>query len=129
MLQLIKKDLETFFRNVYRQWLSQYLNHLDIQIRNIDCAMTYIQRKKSQMRMMIDRRTIELENKYIDLMNDYHISSAKNIESGDINSIKNDLNEIETTYAQLEHYFLKLSQDKGNMKKECDFVQSLMYAY
>ncbi|MEJ7142022.1 hypothetical protein WL220_12615, partial [Staphylococcus capitis] len=64
-----------------------------------------------------------------DLMHEYHLSSAKVIEGGDIHSIKNDLNQIEKEYAQLENYFLKLREDKGFMKRECDFVQSLMYAY
>ncbi|QPA25064.1 hypothetical protein ISG41_04315 [Mammaliicoccus fleurettii] len=129
MVQLLRAYFERFFYELYHQVFSQYLNHLDLKIHDIDQALYYMQYKKVQLQLMIDRRTIELENKYIDLMDQHHIQCAKNIYGVDINTIKDDLNEIEKEYAQLESFYQQLNEDKNYVKRECDLLQLLLRAY
>lgn len=122
---LIKKMIDT----LYFEMFQNYLEKLDQQLENTTQAIRYIQNKKHQLQLMIDRQTIELENKYIDIMEQYQINIAQNIYCMDISKMKCALNEIENEYAQLENYVMRLNEDKDETKQKCHVVQALMNAY
>lgn len=105
MMQLMKTYMARFLNQCYQQGLYHYLTALDLKLQSIDETMCYIQRKKTQAQLMIDRRMLELENKYISLMDDYHIDHASNIYDATMASLKEELNKIESEYAQLESYY------------------------
>ncbi|QLK86388.1 hypothetical protein [Staphylococcus sp. 17KM0847] len=129
MIQLIKIYIERFLKQCYQQGLSQYLMTLDVKLQTIDDTMRYIQYKKTQAQLIIDRRMIELENKYINLMDERHIDQASNLYDVAMTSLKEELNKIENEYAQLENYYSQLGEDKKYTKCECNLLRSLVNAY
>ena len=129
MIQLMKTYIARFLNQCYQQGLYQYLTSLDLKLQSIDETMCYIQRKKAQVQLMIDRRMLELEYKYISLMDDYHIDHASNIYDATMASLKEELNKIESEYAQLESYYSQLDADKAYTKCECHLLRTLVNAY
>ncbi|KIX91249.1 hypothetical protein TP70_03305 [Staphylococcus microti] len=129
MMQLMKTYMARFLNQCYQQGLYHYLTSLDLKLQAIDETMCYIQRKKTQAQLMIDRRMLELENKYISLMDDYHIDHASNIYDATMASLKEELNKIESEYAQLESYYSQLDADKAYTKCECHLLRTLVNAY
>lgn len=128
MVQLLKTLIEKYVHKLYYQIFNHYLEKLDIQLCNINQAIRYIQIKKQQLQLIIDKQTVELENKYIEIMEEYQIKTAQNIYCIGINQIKEELNEIENEYAQLETYALRLKEDKADTKEQCHVLQALINA-
>ncbi|MFO3702524.1 hypothetical protein WER83_06485 [Staphylococcus felis] len=128
MVQLLKTLIEKYVHKLYYQIFNHYLEKLDIQLCNINQAIRYIQIKKQQLQLIIDKQTVELENKYIEIMEEYQIKTAQNIYCIGINQIKEELNEIENEYAQLETYALRLNEDKADTKEQCHVLQALINA-
>ncbi|REI09348.1 hypothetical protein DOS71_07695 [Staphylococcus felis] len=128
MVQLLKTLIEKYVHKLYYQIFNHYLEKLDVQLCNINQAIRYIQIKKQQLQFIIDKQTVELENKYIEIMEEYQIKTAQNIYCIGINQIKEELNEIENEYAQLETYALRLNEDKADTKEQCHVLQALINA-
>ncbi|MBH9580649.1 hypothetical protein DOS70_07930 [Staphylococcus felis] len=128
MVQLLKTLIEKYVHKLYYQIFNHYLEKLDVQLCNINQAIRYIQIKKQQLQLIIDKQTVELENKYIEIMEEYQIKTAQNIYCIGINQIKEELNEIENEYAQLETYALRLKEDKADTKEQCHVLQALINA-
>ncbi|AVP37506.1 hypothetical protein DOS77_04845 [Staphylococcus felis] len=128
MVQLLKTLIEKYVHKLYYQIFNHYLEKLDVQLCNINQAIRYIQIKKQQLQLIIDKQTVELENKYIEIMEEYQIKTAQNIYCIGINQIKEELNEIENEYAQLETYALRLNEDKADTKEQCHVLQALINA-
>ncbi|WP_349420707.1 hypothetical protein [Staphylococcus felis] len=128
MVQLLKTFIEKYVHKLYYQIFNHYLEKLDVQLCNINQAIRYIQIKKQQLQFIIDKQTVELENKYIEIMEEYQIKTAQNIYCIGINQIKEELNEIENEYAQLETYALRLNEDKADTKEQCHVLQALINA-
>ncbi|MCS4487300.1 hypothetical protein [Staphylococcus americanisciuri] len=129
MLQLVKTYIEQFLRQCYQQGIYQYLTSLDLKLQSINDTMRYIQHKKAQVQLMIDRRMLELENNYMNLIDDDHFEYASTIYDATMVSLKEELNKIESEYAQLESYYSQLDADKAYTKCECHLLRTLVNAY
>ncbi|REH88919.1 hypothetical protein DOS58_07670 [Staphylococcus felis] len=128
MVQLLKTLIEKYVHKLYYQIFNHYLEKLDVQLCNINQAIRYIQIKKQQLQLIIDKQTVELENKYIEIMEEYQIKTAQNIYCIGINQIKEELNKIENEYAKLETYALRLNEDKADTKEQCHVLPALINA-
>ncbi|MHB7928105.1 hypothetical protein ACYCJG_04255 [Staphylococcus chromogenes] len=73
MLRQVQQYLERFFNRLYVYEMSDCLAMLSTKIRNIDETILYTQQKKTQLQLLIDRETVALENKYIDLLDAQHM--------------------------------------------------------
>ncbi|UXR77741.1 MULTISPECIES: hypothetical protein [unclassified Staphylococcus] len=129
MMQQVKTYVERFLKQCYKQGIYQYMMSLDLKVQTIDDTMHYIQQKKSQVQLMIDRRMLELENKYITLADTHQFEHVANIYDETLASLKEELNKIESEYARLERYYSQLDADKAYTKYECRLLRTLVNAY
>ncbi len=109
--------------------MSDCLAMLSTKIRNIDETILYTQQKKTQLQLLIDRETVALENKYIDLLDAQHMRCPEKIHGKEITKMKVKLNEIESEYARLERYLTQLNAEKKEKQQECDLLLTLKLAY
>ncbi|AVQ33394.1 hypothetical protein C7J88_04115 [Staphylococcus muscae] len=129
MMQQVKSYIERFLKQCYKQGIYQYIMSLDLKVQTIDDTMHYIQQKKSQVQLMIDRRMLELENKYITLADTHQFDHVTNIYDETLASLKEELNKIESEYARLERYYSQLDADKAYTKYERRLLRTLVNAY
>lgn len=128
-MRQLKKYIERFFKQLYDNELSYCLASLYNKIREIDYTIFYTQRKKTHLQLLIDRQTVALENKYIDLLDEQHVQCPEKIHDENIAKMKHDLNEIEYEYAHLEQYLNHLSDERKQKQQACDLLLSLKLAY
>ena len=129
MLRQVQQYLERFFNRLYVYEMSDCLAMLSTKIRNIDEMILYTQQKKTQLQLLIDRETVALENKYIDLLDEQHVQCPEKINGREITKMKRDLNEIEYEYAHLERLLNQLNNERNYTQQECDLLLTLKLAY
>ncbi|MBI5974734.1 hypothetical protein [Staphylococcus canis] len=129
MVQLVKRFIGQYFKSIYSQTFQHYLEYLANQLNNINHTIQYLQTKKKQLQLIIDKQTLALENKYIEVMEQNQIKMPQNIYCIDVHQIKENLNQIEKEYAELETYVLRLNEDKAYTKNQCDVLEALINAY
>ena len=129
MMRQMQLYIERFFNRMYAYEMNDCLAMLSIKIRNIDHTIFYTQQKKTQLQLLIDRQTVALENKYIDLLDAQHMKCPEKIHGKEIAEMKANLNEIESEYALLEQYLNQLNDERNQKQQACDLLLTLKLAY
>ncbi|SUK12688.1 putative staphylococcal protein [Staphylococcus agnetis] len=128
-MKQLKRYIERVLRTMYSHQLSACLVALNGKMHDIDATIRYLQHKKTQLQLLIDRQTIALENKYIDLLDEQHVQCPEKINGREITKMKRDLNEIEYEYAHLERLLNQLNNERNYTQQECDLLLTLRLAY
>ncbi|EKU46838.1 hypothetical protein C273_08561 [Staphylococcus massiliensis S46] len=117
--------LQKLMQSWYQESIYHYQDVLDTKLKNINDYINYLKDKKDYIKEIIDSLTIELENKYIDMMEQHQIRYAENLSGQDIESMKHHLNEIEADYARLEDHLSEQNRRKLTMEQECDLLERI----
>lgn len=128
-MKQLKLYSERVLKSIYMNQIGICLTSLNTKIHDIDAMIRYLQQKKTQLKLLIDRQTIALENKYIDLLDEQHMQCPEKIHDKDITMMKQDLNEIEYEYAHLERFLNHLNNERKCTQQECDLLLTLRLAY
>ena len=71
---------------------------------------------------------MEVENKYIDLMDQYQISNIQrmeNIDNAELSALMEDLNEAESDCAKIEADLSRQNKTRITLERECDMIAQM----
>ncbi|RZH99756.1 hypothetical protein, partial [Staphylococcus condimenti] len=88
----------------------------------------YLNRKRVYIVELIEKLTLEIENKYIDLLDQYQISNIQrmeNIENAELNALMKELNDAETDCARIEADLTYQNKIRITLERECDMIAQM----
>ncbi|SCT20098.1 hypothetical protein [Staphylococcus caeli] len=124
-MNYITSYLEKVTKNSVYTSLVEYRQYLDKKLRSIEMYINYLIERKVYVGNLIDSLTLSLENKYIDMIDETYIYCAQKIEHSEIESIKQQLNEMEADYARIETDLSQRAVERANVETECDLIERI----
>ncbi|ALM57459.1 MULTISPECIES: hypothetical protein [Staphylococcus] len=124
-MNYITSYLEKMTKHTFRTSIVEYQRFLDKKLRSVEMYIKYLIERKGNVGSLIDRLTLSLENKYIDMLDKEYIDCAEEIEHKDIEQIKCELNEMEADYARIEADLSQQATERANIETECDLIERI----
>ncbi|WP_251518482.1 MULTISPECIES: hypothetical protein [Staphylococcus] len=124
-MNYITTYLEKMTKNSINTSLVEYQKYLDKKLRSVEMYIKYLIERKDYLGELIHQLTVTLENRYMDVLDEIHVSRAQAINDEEIEQIKQELNEMEADYARIESDLSYNAEEKVNIETECDLIERL----
>ncbi|WP_251942701.1 hypothetical protein [Staphylococcus sp. Marseille-Q5304] len=124
-MNYITTYLEKMTKNSINTSLVEYQKYLDKKLRSVEMYIKYLIERKDYLGELIHQLTVTLENRYMDVLDEIHVSRAQAINDEEIEQIKQELNEMEADYARIESDLSYHAEEKVNIETECDLIERL----
>ncbi|HCN61016.1 MULTISPECIES: hypothetical protein [Mammaliicoccus] len=102
MFNVVSNQLKQLILVSYYESLDTCAKHLDVKIKAMKQYISYLEQKKCQLSKLIDNYTLELDNKYMDKIEDFKITCAKKLEDYDLQFLQKQINMLESELAKIE---------------------------
>lgn len=102
MLNVISNPLRQLIVVSYYESVERCGQQLDVKILAMKEYIKYLENKHFQITKLIEKYTVELDNKYMDKIEDFKISYAKNLEHDDLAWLQKQINTLESDSAKIE---------------------------
>lgn len=102
MFNVVSNQIKQLILVSYYESLDTCAKHLDIKINAMKQYITYLEQKRNQLSKLIDKHTLELDNKYMDKMEDFKITFAKKLEDHDLLWLQKRINMLESEAAKID---------------------------
>jgi len=102
MFNVVSNQLKQLILVSYYESLDTCAKRLDVKIKAMKQYITYLEQKRCQLSKLIDKYTLELDNKYMDKIEDFKITYAKKLEDHDLVWLQKQINMLESDSAKIE---------------------------
>ncbi|WP_323704399.1 hypothetical protein [Mammaliicoccus sp. Dog046] len=102
MFNVVSNQIKQLILVSYYESLDTCAKHLDIKINAMKQYITYLEQKRNQLSKLIEKHTLELDNKYMDKMEDFKITFAKKLEDHDLLWLQKRINMLESEAAKID---------------------------
>nr|WP_263312829.1 hypothetical protein [Mammaliicoccus sp. Marseille-Q6498] len=102
MFNVVSNQLKQLILVSYYESLDTCAKQLDVKIKAMQEYIAYLERKRNNLCTLIENYTLELDNKYMDKIEDYKIACAKNLEDHDLLWLQKQINKLESDSARIE---------------------------
>lgn len=127
-MNILSLYLENFYHSTIRNSIVNCQEHLNRKLHSTQQYITYLNRKRKNIVEYIEKLTMEVENKYIDLMDQYQISNIQrmeNIDNAELSALMEDLNEAESDCAKIEADLSRQNKTRITLERECDMIAQM----
>lgn len=127
-MNLFTVYLEKIYQNTIQSSIVNCQENLNKKLHSTKQYIHYLNRKRVNIVELIERLTIEIENKYIDLLDQYQISNIQrmeNIENAELNSLMKELNAAESDCARIEADLSYQNKTRITLERECDMIAQM----
>ncbi|WP_425255515.1 hypothetical protein [Mammaliicoccus sciuri] len=111
MFNVVSDQLKQLILVSYYESLDTCAKRLDVKIKAMKQYITYLEQKRCQLSKIIDKYTLELDNKYMDKIEDFKIKCAKKLEDHDLQWLQKQINMLESELAKIDEA-MKSTLDK-----------------
>ncbi|CPN55329.1 hypothetical protein [Mammaliicoccus stepanovicii] len=102
MLNVVSNQLKQLIIVSYYESLDSCAKQLDVKINAMREYVSYLEEKRYQIFNLIEKYTIELDNKYIDRIEDFKIAYANKIDDHDLVWLQEQINKLESDSAKID---------------------------
>ncbi|MCD8916066.1 MULTISPECIES: hypothetical protein [Staphylococcus] len=127
-MNILSLYLENFYHSTIRNSIVNCQEHLNRKLHSTQQYIAYLNRKRKNIVEYIEKLTMEVENKYIDLMDQYQISNIQrmeNIDNAELSALMEDLNEAESDCAKIEADLSRQNKTRITLERECDMIAQM----
>ncbi|KOR12330.1 hypothetical protein AMC75_10380 [Staphylococcus carnosus] len=127
-MNLFTVYLEKIYQNTIKSSIVNCQENLNKKLHSTKKYIQYLNRKRVYIVELIEKLTLEIENKYIDLLDQYQISNIQrmeNIENAELNALMKELNEAETDCARIEADLTYQNKTRITLERECDMIAQM----
>ncbi|ANZ32980.1 hypothetical protein [Staphylococcus carnosus] len=127
-MNLFTVYLEKIYQNTIKSSIVNCQENLNKKLHSTKQYIQYLNRKRVYIVELIEKLTLEIENKYIDLLDQYQISNIQrmeNIENAELNALMKELNEAETDCARIEADLTYQNKTRITLERECDMIAQM----
>lgn len=102
MFNVVSNQLKQLILVSYYESLDTCAKQLDVKIKAMEEYILYLEQKRQNLFELIEKYTLELDNKYMDKIEDFKITYAKNLEDHDLVWLQKQINMLESDSAKIE---------------------------
>lgn len=127
-MNLFTVYLEKIYQNTIKSSIVNCQENLNKKLHSTKQYIQYLNRKRVYIVELIEKLTLEIENKYIDLLDQYQISNIQrmeNIENAELNALMKELNDAETDCARIEADLTYQNKTRITLERECDMIAQM----
>ncbi|AMY04420.1 hypothetical protein CD149_06725 [Staphylococcus condimenti] len=127
-MNLFTVYLEKIYQNTIKSSIVNCQENLNKKLHSTKQYIQYLNRKRVYIVELIEKLTLEIENKYIDLLDQYQISNIQrmeNIENAELNALMKELNDAETDCARIEADLTYQNKIRITLERECDMIAQM----
>lgn len=102
MFNVVSNQLKQLILVSYYESLDTCAKQLDVKIKAMEEYILYLEQKRQNLFELIEKYTLELDNKYMDKIEDFKITYAKKLEDHDLVWLQKQINMLESDSAKIE---------------------------
>lgn len=102
MFNVVSNQLKQLILVSYYESLDTCAKQLDVKIKTMEEYILYLEQKRQNLFELIEKYTLELDNKYMDKIEDFKITYAKKLEDHDLVWLQKQINMLESDSAKIE---------------------------
>ncbi|MGK9045309.1 hypothetical protein [Mammaliicoccus vitulinus] len=102
MFNVVSNQLKQLILVSYYESLDACAKHLDVKIKAMKQYISYLTQKRCHLSKLIDKYNLELDNKYMDKIDDFKITCAKKLEDHDLLWLQKQINMLESELAKID---------------------------
>lgn len=102
MFNVVSNQLKQLILVSYYESLDTCAKQLDVKIKAMEKYILYLEQKRQNLFELIENYTLELDNKYMDKIEDFKITYAKKLEDHDLLWLQKQINMLESDSAKIE---------------------------
>lgn len=102
MFNVVSNQLKQLILVSYYESLDTCAKQLDVKIKAMEKYILYLEQKRQNLFELIENYTLELDNKYMDKIEDFKITYAKKLEDHDLVCLQKQINMLESDSAKIE---------------------------
>lgn len=102
MFNVVSDQLKQLILVSYYESLDTCAKQLDVKIKAMEEYILYLEQKRQNLFELIEKYTLELDNKYMDKIEDFKITYAKKLEDHDLVWLQKQINMLESDSAKIE---------------------------
>ena len=102
MFNVVSNQLKQLILVSYYESLDTCAKQLDVKIKAMEEYILYLEQKRQNLFELIEKYTLELDNKYMDKIEDFKITYAKKSEDHDLVWLQKQINMLESDSAKIE---------------------------
>lgn len=102
MFKVVSNQLKQLILVSYYESLDTCAKQLDVKIKAMEKYILYLEQKRQNLFELIENYTLELDNKYMDKIEDFKITYAKKLEDHDLLWLQKQINMLESDSAKIE---------------------------
>lgn len=102
MFNVVSNQLKQLILVSYYESLDTCAKQLDVKIKAMEKYILYLEQKRQNLFELIENYTLELDNKYMDKIEDFKITYAKKLEDHDLVWLQKQINMLESDSAKIE---------------------------
>lgn len=95
MFNVVSNQLKQLILVSYYESLDTCAKQLDVKIKAMEKYILYLEQKRQNLFELIENYTLELDNKYMDKIEDFKITYAKKLEDHDLLWLQKQINMLE----------------------------------
>ncbi|MDY5060161.1 hypothetical protein [Staphylococcus simulans] len=127
-MNIIAIYLDKLYHTTVKYSITNCQAHLNRKLHSTKQYIAYLNRKRQNIVAYIEQLTTEVENKYIDLMDQYQINNVQrmeNINNAELSALMHDLNEAESDCARIEADLSEQNKTRITLERECDMIAQM----
>ena len=102
MFNVVSNQLKQLILVSYYESLDTCAKQLDVKIKAMEEYILYLEQKRQNLFELIEKYTLELDNKYMDKIEDFKTTYAKKLEDHDLVWLQKQINMLESDSAKIE---------------------------
>lgn len=127
-MNLLTVYLESFYQHTIKYNIVNCQERLNRKLHSTKQYIEYLNRKRMRIVELIETLTVEVENKYIDLLDQYQISNVQrmeNIDNEELAALMKELNDAESDCARIESDLSYRNKERITLERECDMIAQM----